>query len=112
MLYDMYRTFRDSIPIGYFAEGPAPYPGFPIGLGETGNEVRYLQEYLNFISNTYTQIPKLTVDGIFGPATETAVLAYQNIFGLDPTGIADIVTYTSIVKTFRTLREGQQTSAG
>lgn len=112
LLYDMYRTFRDSIPEGYFEEGPAPYPGFPIGLDETGDEVRYLQEYLNFISNTYTQIPKLTVDGIFGPATETAVLAYQNIFGLEPTGIADIVTYTSIARTFRTLREEEQSGTG
>lgn len=106
VLYDMYRTFRDSIPEGYFETGTAPYPGFPIGIGETGDEVRFLQDYLNFISNTYTQIPKITVDGIFGPATETAVLAYQNIFGLEPTGIADIVTYTSIVRTYSTLREG------
>lgn len=112
MLYDMYRTFRDSIPEGYFSENPAPYPGFPIGIDETGDEVRYLQEYLNYISNTYTQIPKLNVDGIFGPATETAVLAYQNIFGLEPTGVVDIVTYTSIADTFRTLREGAQSSAG
>ena len=112
MLYDMYRTFRDSIPEGYFLDSPAPYPGFPIGVGETGDEVRYLQEYLNYISNTYTQIPKLNVDGIFGPATEAAVLAYQNIFGLDPTGVADIVTYASIADTFRALREGAQSSAG
>ena len=52
------------------------------------------------------------MDGIFGPATEAAVLAYQNIFGLDPTGVADIVTYASIADTFRALREGAQSSAG
>ncbi len=79
---------------------PALYPGFPVEIGETGDEVRYLQGYLNLISNTYTQIPKVNVDGIFGPATEAAVLAYQNIFGLEPTGIADIETYTSIVQTY------------
>ena len=48
----------------------------------------------------------------FGPATEAAVLAYQNIFGLEPTGIADIETYTSIVQTYLALREGAQASPG
>ncbi len=112
VLYSMYRTFRDSIPEGYFETAPALYPGFPVGVGETGDEVRYLQGYLNLISNTYTQIPKVNVDSIFGPATEAAVLAYQNIFGLEPTGIADIETYTSIVQTYLALREGAQASPG
>ena len=53
-----------------------------------------------------------SVDGIFGPATEAAVLAYQNIFGLKPTGIADIETYTSIVQTYLALREGAQANPG
>ena len=111
-IYSVYRSYLDSLPEGYFDEQTAPFPGFPLQVGEEGENVRYLQEYLNYISNSYPQIPKLAVDGVFGPATETAVLAYQNIFGLPPTGIVDVLTYDSITETFRSLRAGAQASPG
>jgi peptidoglycan hydrolase-like protein with peptidoglycan-binding domain len=36
-----------------------------------------MQGYLNIIAGRYTSIPRLTVDGIFGPATERSVMAFQ-----------------------------------
>ena len=41
-----------------------------------------MQEYLNFISNTYPEIPKITADGVYGPGTANAVSAFINLFGL------------------------------
>ena len=93
-----------------FSSTTEPYGGTPLRPGSEGPEVLRLQEYLNYISDTYTEIPKVTPDGIFGPATETATLAYQNLFGLDPTGIVAAVTYNSIASTYRTLRDGSDTS--
>ncbi len=64
-----------------FSEGVAlPYPGRVLLLGTEGEDVRALQEYLNYISNVYTEIPKITVDGSFGEETERAVIAFNRRF--------------------------------
>ncbi len=109
-IYDSYVGILDTLPEGYFNPVTEPYSGIPLRLGSEGEDVRRIQDYLNFISNTYTEIPKVTVDGIFGPATQAAVLAYQNLFGLEPTSIVAAVTYNSIADTYRVLREGNQSS--
>ncbi len=111
-IYSTYQSMLQSLPEGYFLGNTAPYPGYPISLGSRGEEVRQVQNYLNYISNTYTQIPKLTEDGIFGPGTQTAVLAYQNLFGLEPTGVVGLQTYNSITDTYRTLYSGSQVQEG
>lgn len=111
-LFSTYQTMRQSLPEGYFSSSTEPYQGYPLSLGSRGDDVRRIQEYLNYISDTYTQIPKLTVDGIFGPGTQTAVLAYQNLFGIEPTGIVGLETYNSIADTYRTLYSGNQVSEG
>ncbi len=109
-LYDAYRGQLASLPPGYFTEATRPYPGFQLRVGSSGEEVEALQEYLNFISDTYTSIPKLTVDGQFGASTAAAVRAYQSLFGLNPSGIVSAVTWDSITETYRDLREGTDTS--
>ena len=78
-----YYSYLRSIPYE-FTEGTAlPFPGRIIREGVEGNDVRALQEYLNFISETYTTIPKIAVDGVFGPATESALQAFIDIFGIE-----------------------------
>ena len=41
-----------------------------------------LQEYLNFIGRTYTSIPEVTPDGIFGEATANALREFKRIFDI------------------------------
>ena len=66
-----------------FSEGVAlPYPGRVLFIGETGEDVRAMQEYLNYISNTYSEIPKVTPDGVFGEATERAVISFNRLFSI------------------------------
>ena len=66
-----------------FAPGVTlPYPGRVLILGTTGEDVRALQEYLNYISEVYTSIPKINVDGDFGEETENAVIAFNREFGI------------------------------
>ena len=101
-LYRAYLGMLDALPEGYFAYAK-PYPGYPLVRGQQGSEVALLQEYLNFISDTYTEIPKLNEDGIFGPATENAVKAYQRIFGLNPNGIVAAATWSAIADTYNDL---------
>ncbi|MBO5110684.1 MAG: peptidoglycan-binding protein [Clostridia bacterium] len=111
-LYRAYRGIVDSLPPGYLDGVTEVYPGYPLRNGSRGEPVRTLQTYLNFISNTYTQIPKVEVDGVFGPATERAVSAYESVFGLTPTGFVGSTLWNSIAATYRDLYGGAQTSTG
>ncbi len=62
--------------------GPNVYPGTLIKVGSVGDNVRRVQFWLTIISYNFTDIPSVTADGIFGTATEAAVIDFQNYFGL------------------------------
>ena len=111
-LYREYIGIINALPEGYFNISTLPYPGFVLRLGSQGEAIRALQEYLNFIGNTYSTIPQITVDGVFGPQTQAAVIAYKEIFGLGNQGIVSASTWSSITDTYRTLAEGNQASVG
>lgn len=73
-----------------------PYPGVLLREGSRGDNVRLMQEYLRTISQRYN-IPSVSIDGIFGPATRRAVVAFQNLFGLPADGIIGRNTWDRIV---------------
>lgn len=75
---------------------PASYPGTELSTGSRGDKVRQLQEQLDAIATVYTAVPNLTPDGIYGPATERSVKAFQSIFGLPQTGTVDFATWYKI----------------
>ena len=59
-----------------------PYPGRIITAGTEGSDVRVLQEYLNYIASAYPDIPRVNVDGVYGPATEAQVQAFRQLFNM------------------------------
>lgn len=75
---------------------PASWPGYNLSIGSSGTKVRQMQEQLNRIAQTYTAIPRITADGIYGPATAEAVREFQRIFGLPVTGVVDYPTWYEI----------------
>ncbi len=79
---------------------PISYPGTALALGSKGNAVRDIQTYLNRISQNYPLIPKLAVDGVYGPATENSVKVFQQVFGLPQTGKVDYATWYKISEIF------------
>ena len=79
---------------------PSSYPGYPLELGSSGEDVRTIQNQLNYISNNYPAINKLRADGIFGDQTRTAVLTFQQIFNMPQSGIVDFSTWYEISKVF------------
>lgn len=111
-LYRAYRGIVDSLPPGYLDGVTAVYPGYPLRIGSEGEPVINLQTYLNFIADTYEEIPKVTVDGVFGPATERAVRAYESVFGLTPSTLVGAGLWNSIASTYRDLYDGSQRSIG
>ena len=79
------------------------YPGTPLRSGSRGDNVRVVQEYLNTLAGAYP-LPRVTVDGIYGPATENAVQAFQRLFGLTADGIVGPRTWERLVGTRLLLR--------
>ena len=72
----------------------------PINRGDTGVKVEHLQYMLSVLSAYIPEIPPVTVDGIFGSATENAVLAAQRRFGLPQTGVVNAETWDGIYEQF------------
>lgn len=68
--------------------------------GEQGNKIRHLQYMLSMLCEFIDNIPSLSVDGIYGPATESAVRAAQRWFGLPVTGVTDSDTWDAIYDQF------------
>ena len=102
---------------------PASYPGYELTIGASGQKVRQMQEQLNVIAGDYPLIPKIRVDGIYGPATGievyhnytllhddlmdradvrrgkatvNSVKIFQKIFHLPETGVVDFATWYKI----------------
>ena len=75
---------------------PSSWPGYVLENGSSGNKVRQMQEELNVIAGAYPAIPKITVDGIYGPATAASVKKFQSVFGLPATGTVDYRTWYKI----------------
>lgn len=89
--YDMYINTAVSV-----AGVPSSWPGYNLTIGSSGEKVRQIQQQLNRIAQNYPAIPRITADGIYGPATAQAVRTFQGIFNLPPNGIVDFPTWYSI----------------
>ena len=68
--------------------------------GDRGIKVEHLQYMLSVLSAYISEIPPVTVDGVFGSATRSAVIAAQRRFGLPQTGIVDSGTWDEIYDQF------------
>ena len=75
---------------------PSSWPGYDLTLGSSGDKVRQMQEQLNVIAGAYPLIPKIDVDGVYGPATAESVRVFQSVFGLPQTGVVDYRTWYKI----------------
>ncbi|MBQ9467845.1 MAG: peptidoglycan-binding protein [Clostridia bacterium] len=81
-------------------------PKIPLRLGSLGNEVEILQTRLNRISANYPSIPKIPLaDGIFGTETESAVRAFQEVFGLETDGIVGPATWYEIRQKYNAVKK-------
>jgi len=79
---------------------PLSYGGQVLSLGSEGEAVRTVQEQLNRIARNYPAIPTVPADGIYGPATEAAVLEFQRVFHLPQTGSVDFAAWYEISNIF------------
>ncbi len=109
---DLYRAYRGIIASTDSLEGGvAVYPGFVLRQGTQGDAVMTLQEYLNYIANTYTEIPEIPVTGVFGNQTQAAVEAFQQAQGLEVTGVVGPAVWNSIASLYADLKIGNNKRA-
>jgi len=99
-LYNEYVGIILTIPRSYGGFDAAPYPGFILRLGMTGREIEALNTYLLQISTVFPEIPKLIPDDVFDTYTRAAVIAFQNLFGLNPDGIVGPETWNKITEIY------------
>ncbi|MDR2888681.1 MAG: peptidoglycan-binding protein [Lachnospiraceae bacterium] len=99
-LYEVYNSLNEAVPPTNPPQANPQYPGTLLRVGSVGSGVATMQEFLNMIGYSYPAIPKLTVDGAFGPATQTAVRAFQRQFGLSQDGIIGPQTWQRIVDVY------------
>lgn len=112
-IYNVYLGLLSSVPFEYREGVIIPFPGVLLRQGSQGEDVRVLQSYLNYISKVYTQIPTVTVDGTFGEQTEQAVIAFQDLFGVDVArkGVVASVTWNAITDVYEDIYYGSMVNA-
>ena len=77
-----YFGFVNEIDYEFYNGRILPFSGRILRVGTDGGDVRVLQEYLNFISESYPTIPRVNADGIFGNRTAAQVRAFKELFNL------------------------------
>ena len=106
-IQNTYYSLVSSVPFEFSNGVLLPFPGRVLREGLEGDDVRALQEYLNFIARTYTAIPTVAVDGVFGPGTAAAVAEFKNIFNIpgDPERVS-VQTWNAITDVYDDLYNG------
>jgi peptidoglycan hydrolase-like protein with peptidoglycan-binding domain len=80
-------------------QSSSPVPVFPLPAGQTlvlgseGPAVLQVQTWLNILSSVYPEITSQPETGYFGQTTRTNVIAFEELFGLSPSGIVNAPTW-------------------
>ncbi|MGM9625531.1 MAG: peptidoglycan-binding protein, partial [Eubacteriales bacterium] len=111
-LYDVYRGIIESQPLSSFANTPVPFPGTFLVRGSEGDDVRLLQEYLNVIANVWKELTPFNITGYFGQATQNAVIAFQELYGIEPNGVVGPITWDAIASEANDITEGNLRAQG
>lgn len=111
-MYNAYLGIVRTVPPEYTEGVAIPFPGITLRIGSDSEDVRILQEYLNYIAQSFPNIPTVNPTGYFGPRTQEAVIAFQNQVGIEPTGVVSAITWTAIAELYESLYLGSQLNDG
>lgn len=111
-LYSTYLGFISTIPLKYTEGVTVPFPGVILRIGSESDEVRLLQEYLNYIAGFYPSIPAVNPTGYFGQMTQNSVIAFQREFGYPPTGTVNAPVWNGITEVYSALFIGNRLNEG
>lgn len=93
-IVSVYRLYAEAKPL--------PCKLFPsadhiVKIGDTGALVYVIQEMLDRLGSKYDNLPNIRVSGEYNAETARAVMTFQRLVGLTPTGDVDCLTYNTII---------------
>ena len=83
--------YANAIPLE-FSEVLAP--------GDVGEGVRVVQYLLSVVSEFYSNVPQVSIDGVYGPDTRQAVIAVQQMAGLPQDGVVGEQTWQALYRLY------------
>lgn len=112
----IYRVLKNSYDLVLFDSRElnietVSFPGTVLQIGSTGDGVRTLQEYINTISTVNSNITPVSVTGVYGRATRSAVMQIQGENGLIRTGNVNESTWNTIANEYKNVISSQQTES-
>lgn len=112
-MYNVYLGLVGSLDLTYREGVIVPFPGVPLQEGSEGDDVRLLQNYLNYVARFYPTIPTIPVTGYFGPQTAAAISAFRETFSLpDDSDIVSAVTWNYLTGVYEDLYSGNSAREG
>ena len=100
-------TSEGEVSSGTLSDGT--WGGTVLRTGSTGSAVEQLQFWLNTLAQYESSIPSLTVDGVYGSGTASAVRAFQRKYGLTVDGVVGRDTWTELYDQFRSIQSDNGT---
>ncbi|NLK63902.1 MAG: spore cortex-lytic protein [Tissierellia bacterium] len=103
VLYREAYSILISTPIEEIRLPLLPYMGIDLSenMGFEYPKNIFLEIMLNTISALHPEIMPVEIDGIFGPDTSAAVIAFQSLYGLPITGVVDEVTWNRLNEVYQ-----------
>ena len=111
-MYRAYLGIIETIPVEYVQGQTIPFGGVILRLGAQSDSVRVLQQYINYIAETFPEINAVDVTGYFGTNTRAAVIELQQLLGLNASGSVDAVTWDAITSLYSDLYIGSRLGEG
>lgn len=108
MISRVYNDILNNLPEGYEGATAALYPGYNLTPGMRNDDVREFQIYLRTIGQNIGSIPVIDVTGYFGPETENAVLTFQRLYGIEPSGVVGSPTWDAAAREYNFIRFGTE----
>ncbi len=103
-ILDAYSGIVRTLSPSYQGEKAKIYPGYVLSIGMQNDDVADLQTYLSQIATVYAEIPAIPVTGYFGEQTQQAVQRFQELFGIEPTGLVGAVTWNALAREYDSMR--------
>ena len=78
---------------------PLEFPDV-LAPGDVGEGVRVVQYLLSVVSEFYSNVPQVSIDGVYGPDTRQAVIAVQQMAGLPQDGVVGEQTWQALYRLY------------
>lgn len=104
LMYSYILGILETLPPSAIALPALLYPGEPLKEGDDGPNVFIIQLFLSYISSIILRIPPVNTTGYFDEKMTVAIMEFQRLNNLSPTGIINEETWNTIVDVYRQLR--------